>query len=152
MDYGTLMCWATNSIGRMERPCVFHVIPAGKPDPVHNCTVRNATYSTLHVACGSGFDGGLQQGFVMEVRDAQTHFVVANTTNTRRAAFTVTGLRPGTGYIVSVHSFNPKGSSEEMVIHAFTARCGGNQNLYYLNRGINSNQFLLTGRGRAARS
>ena len=88
----------------------------------------------------------------MEVKDAQTHFVVANTTNTRRAAFTVTGLRPGTGYIVSVHSFNPKGSSEEMVIHAFTARCGWNQNLYDLNRGINSNQFLLTGRGRAARS
>ena len=122
MDYGTLMCWATNSIGRMERPCVFHVIPAGKPDPVHNCTVRNQTYSTLHVTCGSGFDGGLQQGFIMAVKDAQTHFVVANTTNTRRAAFTVTGLRPGTGYIVSVHSFNPKGRSEEMVIHAFTAR------------------------------
>ena len=62
MDYGTLMCWATNSIGRMERPCVFHVIPAGKPDPVHNCTVRNQTYSTLYVTCGTGFDGGLQQG------------------------------------------------------------------------------------------
>ena len=61
----------------------------------------------------------------MEVKDAQTHFVVANTTNTRRAAFTVTGLRPGTGYIVSVHSFNPKGRSEEMVIHAFTARYVG---------------------------
>ena len=96
MDYGTLMCWASNSIGRMEEPCVFHVIPAGKPDPVHNCTVRNQTYSTLHVTCGSGFDGGLQQRFVMEVKDAQTHFVVANTTNTRRAAFTVTGTTTAT--------------------------------------------------------
>lgn len=58
----------------------------------------------------------------MEVKDAKTHFVVANTTNTRVAAFTVTGLRPGTGYIVSVHSYNAKGRSDGMVIHAFTAR------------------------------
>jgi neural cell adhesion molecule len=45
----------------MDHPCVFHLIPAGKPDPVHNCTVRNQTYSTLYVTCGTGFDGGLPQ-------------------------------------------------------------------------------------------
>ena len=61
MDYGSLMCWATNSIGRQDDPCIFHLIPAGKPDPVHNCTVRNQTFSSLHVTCGKGFDGGLPQ-------------------------------------------------------------------------------------------
>ncbi len=61
MDYGSLMCWATNAIGRQEEPCVFHLVPAGKPDPVHNCTVRNQTYNALFVACGRGFDGGLPQ-------------------------------------------------------------------------------------------
>ena len=45
----------------------------------------------------------------MEVRDAKTSFVVANTTNTRAPAFTVTGLRPGTGYWVSISSNNAKG-------------------------------------------
>ena len=61
MDYGSLMCFATNSIGRQSEPCIFHLIPAGKPDPVHNCTVRNQTISTLYVTCGKGFDGGLPQ-------------------------------------------------------------------------------------------
>ena len=114
------MCWATNSIGRMDEPCIFHLIPAGRPDPVSNCTVINQTYSTLHVVCQRGFDGGLPQDFTMEVRDAKTSFVVANTTNTRAPAFTVTGLRPGTGYWVSISSNNAKGRSEPIRIQAFT--------------------------------
>ena len=67
MDYGSLMCWATNSVGRQEKPCVYHLIPAGRPEPVSNCTVLNQTYSTLHVACKAGFDGGLPQSFSMQV-------------------------------------------------------------------------------------
>ena len=121
MDYGSLMCWATNSIGRMEEPCIFHLIPAGRPDPVLNCSVVNQTYSTLHVVCLKGFDGGLPQDFTMEVRDAKTSFVVANTTNTRAPAFTVTGLRPGTAYTVRISSSNDKGRSEAQTVHAFTS-------------------------------
>ena len=49
------------------------------------------------------------QGFLMEVIDAQSHYGVSNTTNSREPSFSVTGLRPGTGYIVSVLSFNSKG-------------------------------------------
>ena len=121
MDYGSLMCWATNSIGRIEEACIYHLIPAGRPDPVHNCTVVNQTYSTLHVVCLRGFDGGLPQDFTMEVRDGKTSFVVANTTNTRAAAFTVTGLRPGTTYLVSISSSNDKGRSEAVAIQAYTS-------------------------------
>lgn len=29
LDYGTLLCIATNRIGRQRVPCVFHVIAAG---------------------------------------------------------------------------------------------------------------------------
>ena len=111
MDYGSLMCWATNAIGRMDEPCIFHLIPAGKPDPVHNCTVVNQTYSTLHVVCLRGFDGGLPQGFTMEVRESNTQYMVANTTNTRSPAFTVTGLQAGKRYSIgnfqSFRQFRP---------------------------------------------
>lgn len=29
-DYGTLACWASNSIGRQRAPCIFNIIPASK--------------------------------------------------------------------------------------------------------------------------
>lgn len=30
LDYGTLLCWAKNAIGKQVRPCVFHIVPAGE--------------------------------------------------------------------------------------------------------------------------
>jgi hypothetical protein len=29
-DFGTLLCWATNSLTTQARPCVYHIVPAGK--------------------------------------------------------------------------------------------------------------------------
>lgn len=29
-EYGTLACWAKNSIGKQVEPCLFQVVPAGK--------------------------------------------------------------------------------------------------------------------------
>ena len=29
MDYGTVMCWASNMAGQQKEPCVFHIIAAG---------------------------------------------------------------------------------------------------------------------------
>ena len=29
-DYGSLLCWGINKIGKQREPCVFHIIPAGK--------------------------------------------------------------------------------------------------------------------------
>jgi len=29
-DYGTLQCWAQNPVGKMDKPCLFHIVPAGK--------------------------------------------------------------------------------------------------------------------------
>ena len=55
------MCRATNEIGTQESPCIFHVMPAGKPDPVYNCSESNQSYSTMSVTCKKGFNGGLKQ-------------------------------------------------------------------------------------------
>lgn len=30
MDYGTLACWAQNSVGDQKRPCLYRVVAAGK--------------------------------------------------------------------------------------------------------------------------
>lgn len=30
VDYGTLACWASNSIGRQSVPCLFHIVAASK--------------------------------------------------------------------------------------------------------------------------
>ena len=30
LDYGTLLCWATNRIGKQQVPCIYHIIAAGK--------------------------------------------------------------------------------------------------------------------------
>ena len=50
MDYGSLLCWATNSIGRQREPCIFHLVPAGIPDNLKNCTIGNQTTSSLQVS------------------------------------------------------------------------------------------------------
>ncbi|XP_070492638.1 uncharacterized protein side-III isoform X2 [Chironomus tepperi] len=39
-DYGTLACWGTNSIGKQVEPCLFQIVPAAKPAPLRNCTLR----------------------------------------------------------------------------------------------------------------
>jgi Immunoglobulin domain len=30
LDYGSLLCWASNRVGDQRQPCVFHIIAAGK--------------------------------------------------------------------------------------------------------------------------
>lgn len=29
-DFGTLLCWATNSLATLPQPCVYHIVPAGE--------------------------------------------------------------------------------------------------------------------------
>ena len=42
-DYGTVLCFANNEIGRQREPCQFHVIPAGMY--IHTTYLRKKTYS-----------------------------------------------------------------------------------------------------------
>lgn len=75
-DYmGTVLCWGINSIGMQTEPCVFQVVPAGKPEPLSNCTVVNQTQNSFQVVCVEGDDGGFPQDFVAELYYAREKYI-----------------------------------------------------------------------------
>ncbi|XP_017150581.1 uncharacterized protein LOC108160840 isoform X6 [Drosophila miranda] len=120
-DYGTLLCWATNEIGDQSDPCVYTIVPAGEPDPLLNCTVLNQTSTGFQIECIEGFDGGLQQDFIMEV------YVNGTTRNPKvsrpnRPYFEVSGLVPGMGYNVFLIAQNSKGRSNATILQVYTLK------------------------------
>ncbi|XP_057651793.1 nephrin-like isoform X2 [Diorhabda carinulata] len=119
MDYGTVMCWANNLAGRQQEPCIFHIIPAGKPDPPYNCTIVNMTNESLEVECTEGFDGGQPQHFLLEVYDSSTGFILANVSS-KFPVFIVSGLDPGKSLKMIVYAANSKGKSEQVPLEGFT--------------------------------
>ncbi|XP_037073230.1 uncharacterized protein LOC119094260 [Pollicipes pollicipes] len=118
MDYGTIFCWATNDIGRMALPCVFHVIAAGPPDPLYNCSISNYTGATITVQCLEAFDGGLLQTFLLNVFSDENH-VVYNKTS-MKPQWHVQGLIPGQRYRIHAVALNAKGRSAAVILPADT--------------------------------
>ena len=53
----------------------------GPPEAPTNCSVVNQTTDSLEVECLPGFNGGLEQEFVLEVADMQSKVVLANATD-----------------------------------------------------------------------
>ena len=47
MDYGTLLCTATNTVGEQRKPCVFHIIMAGKEKQKKNICLSNFPINLL---------------------------------------------------------------------------------------------------------
>lgn len=45
---------------------------SGRPDQVHNCTITNISTTSLSVKCADGFNGGMKQSFMLEVKDMHT--------------------------------------------------------------------------------
>ncbi|XP_042885909.1 uncharacterized protein LOC122262058 [Penaeus japonicus] len=121
LDYGTLLCWGTNTVGKQVLPCVFHVFPAGPPDPVNNCTVYNLSVDVVNVRCVAGFDGGLTQTFVLEVYEPRTNALLANISNTV-PSFTVEDLPPGMSLKGVVYSSNDKGRGEMVSVKLYTLK------------------------------
>ncbi|XP_021945132.2 uncharacterized protein LOC110843474 isoform X2 [Folsomia candida] len=122
LDYGTVLCWASHeSVGAQKVPCVYHIIPAGKPDAVSNCSILNTTFDSLFVSCVEGFNGGLQQFFVIEIWDRESRQVLRNLTNPR-PVFHVRTLEPGSTYVIRIYAANNKGRSETQVLQASTLK------------------------------
>lgn len=123
----------------------YHIIPAGKPDAVSNCSILNQTFDSLFVSCVEGFNGGLQQSFVIEIWDFHSQHVIRNLTN-HRPVFNVRGLEPGASYIVRVYAVNSKGRSEVQVIQASTLKAAEKQTGYsagYLILYFSSSAFFI---------
>ncbi|XP_071532986.1 uncharacterized protein [Panulirus ornatus] len=133
LDYGSLLCWANNDVGRQLKPCIYHIIHASPPEPVNNCTVENVTSTGASVRCLAGWDGGLAQTFTLSVTPSRPHSgtrdkkkeaprVLANTSTSPKPEFSLTGLEPGTEYILTIMGVNKKGESEPIKLAIFTLK------------------------------
>uniref|UniRef100_A0A182F7Z5 Ig-like domain-containing protein n=1 Tax=Anopheles albimanus TaxID=7167 RepID=A0A182F7Z5_ANOAL len=120
-DYGTLLCWGRNEIGAQTEPCLFNLIPAGKPDPLSNCSILNQTFDMLQIECLEGFDGGLPQDFLVELYVIGNRQLMASI-KSKSPAFELKGLEPGVGYNIILTAKNSKGSSDPTYLQAFTLK------------------------------
>ncbi|XP_066594122.1 nephrin-like isoform X2 [Prorops nasuta] len=127
MDYGTVLCWASNTAGQQKNACIFHIIPAGKPEAPYNCTLTNQTTESLSVECTAGFDGGQPQHFLLEVFDQHTGVLQANVSSRENAAFTVQGLEPGKVLNMILYAVNAKGRSDPTLVEGFTLKVAEKQ-------------------------
>ena len=93
----------------------------GRPDMVHNCTTSNTSTNSFSVRCTEGFNGGLPQSFLLEVRESNSQELRANLTSPV-PRFSVTHLESGALYQACIYAYNDKGRSEAMVVQAGTLR------------------------------
>ena len=115
-DYGSLLCWADNHVGRQAEPCVFQLLPVTTPGNVGNCRVQNVGIRELEVSCQAGSDGGEDQIFLLSVisDDYSSNYT------SDIPVFRVTGLLPGAVYNISIYSYNSVGHSDKVYIQART--------------------------------
>ncbi|XP_063991907.1 synaptogenesis protein syg-2-like isoform X3 [Diachasmimorpha longicaudata] len=135
MDYGTVLCWASNTAGQQANACIFHIIPAGKPEAPYNCTLTNQTTESLSIECSAGFDGGQPQNFLLEVYDQYTGILQANVTSRDNAAFTVQDLEPGKVLTMKMYAYNSRGRSESTKLEGFTLKVAEKQTVCILFTG-----------------
>ncbi|KAK7072056.1 hypothetical protein SK128_020097 [Halocaridina rubra] len=110
-DYGTLLCSASNEVGTQREPCSFTIISAGPPEAVGNCTTGNVTSHSVHITCSPpGFDGGLQQSFLLQVWKLQSGELALNLSS-KRPLFEARPLDSGHVFRAQVVAFNSRGRS-----------------------------------------
>ncbi|TDG44787.1 hypothetical protein AWZ03_008761 [Drosophila navojoa] len=117
LDYGTVSCWAKNSIGVQKSPCVFQIVAAGRPFPLQNCTVSNQSVDSLQVDCIEGFDGGLPQSFMLELVELNSLQLARNITiHHTPVTFIIENLDQAATYRMIIFAVNVKGRSEPTII------------------------------------
>ena len=76
--------------------------------------------SSIKVSCKAGFNGGLPQMFLLEVRHIPSGELVSNRTVTSKPHFFVGGLPPESRFKLFIYSFNDKGKSEPVIMETMT--------------------------------
>ena len=79
------------------------------------------TTELLQVECQPGFDGGLDQVFVLEVVDGVSLTLLANVSSIS-PHFTVTGLNPGREIKLIIFAENGNGKSSSVTLDVFTTK------------------------------
>lgn len=111
----------------MEALLYFLILLAVPPARPSNCKLDNLTSGALAseapadvtevhdngivVHCQAGFDGGLPQTFLLEVRRQDNSGLVANQSVTSRPSFRIDGLPPDTLVYLDIFAVNAKGRS-----------------------------------------
>ncbi|XP_022255317.1 synaptogenesis protein syg-2-like [Limulus polyphemus] len=123
-DYGDVVCQASNSIGIQQEPCVYKILPVGKPEFLRNCIVFDQSATGFSVHCQEGYNGGLNQTFHMEVYSITTttkHRLVANITQDTIPVFGVEVLPASSNFIVVLYASNNIGRSKPVSLRARTS-------------------------------
>ncbi|XP_022256692.1 synaptogenesis protein syg-2-like [Limulus polyphemus] len=120
-DYGTLLCWGENKIGIQKDPCIFKVMHAEPPDPVENCSVFNRTTQQILIKCLEGFDGGLDQTFLVEVYKKESR-ALHSKVSSPVPVFPLNNLTPGSFYTLLVYAVNRRGRSSAVTLTTSTIR------------------------------
>ncbi|XP_054933189.1 neural cell adhesion molecule 1-like [Dermacentor andersoni] len=120
-DYGILLCWATNKIGRQKEPCRFQIVQIGPPKAPYNCTLSNQTEDAFLAECleDASDGGGLHQLYSLEVHDVSCHRLLANL-SAERPAFWVQDVPAGLSYVLVLYAVNEVGRSQPVLLRAET--------------------------------
>ncbi|XP_020289986.1 nephrin-like isoform X2 [Pseudomyrmex gracilis] len=128
-DYGALTCRGRNAIGKQEVPCIYQVIPAVKPNPLNNCTIKaslNQSSEILEVECVPGYDGGLHQEFRLEAYEVMTGNLRVNASSVSADLpifrIAVADLLPATHFYLVTYAVNAKGRSEVSLLEDIMLR------------------------------
>ncbi|XP_054717311.1 uncharacterized protein LOC129226707 [Uloborus diversus] len=115
-DFGTLYCWAKNTVGTQKIPCTFFVIPAEPPSQVYNCSVEEQGDTFVRILCNATeqVSEEMEHSYAMEIIDGDD--IVYNATS-RTPQFLVLDLIPDNSYIAYIYINNAAGRSKPTVIH-----------------------------------
>ncbi|KAG1714079.1 hypothetical protein GQR58_001961 [Nymphon striatum] len=100
----------------------YELLSICPPEAPINCSVGNGSTSVVEVICYAGYNGGLNQTFVMEVYDEPTRQLRANVTNEEEPRFVARNLPAGSSFYVVVYAANAKGASTSLAVAGHTAR------------------------------
>uniref|UniRef100_T1GV90 Fibronectin type-III domain-containing protein n=1 Tax=Megaselia scalaris TaxID=36166 RepID=T1GV90_MEGSC len=78
--------------------------------------------TSLTVKCIDGFNGGLPQSFMLEIKDLNSYQEIKSNITSPVPRFSVSSLTPGSVYTLAVYAFNSKGRSDPTILNAAMLR------------------------------